>query len=58
MREFLTKRGDTPEAIAAYIEAQKLAGWLRPRCPAWLRNSAILYFLLPNPKWQSERLPD
>lgn len=47
MVPYLVKRGRSDEYIAGYLEAQKLSGWLRPACPAWIRNSAALWYLIP-----------
>jgi len=44
MREFYHKRDRTQDFIDGFLTAQKLSGWLRPRCPAWIRNSATSYF--------------
>jgi len=43
----LSNAGWSPEEIAGYVAAQEKAGWLRPQCPAWIRNSAGVYYALP-----------
>lgn len=45
--DYLTKIGATPEYRAGYLDAQEKSGWLRPSAPAWIRNSAALYYCLP-----------
>ena len=47
MIEHLEKRGESPEFVRGYIAAQERFGLLRPRCPAWMRNSAALFYLIP-----------
>ena len=44
MRDFYHTRDRSQDFIDGFITAQKLSGWLRPRCPAWIRNSAASYF--------------
>jgi len=43
----LENAGWTQPEIAGYIAAMRRAGWLRPNCPAWIRNSAGVYFAIP-----------
>lgn len=47
MREHLAKRRESDDYVRGYLDAQRRAGWLRPRCPAWMRNSAALFYLIP-----------
>ena len=47
MREYLEKRGMSADFVRGYIEAQRKSGWLRDRSPAWVRNSAALFYLIP-----------
>lgn len=47
MQDHLSKRGHSVEFVAGYLEAQTRSGWLRENAPAWIRNSAALYYLLP-----------
>lgn len=44
---YLDRRGVSEEFKAGYLEAQRKSGWLRPGCPAWLRNSAGVYYAIP-----------
>ena len=50
LRHLITKtlhqRGYPPEYIAGYLDAQNLAGWTRPHCPAWIRASAAAHYTL------------
>lgn len=43
----LERRGKSPDFIAGYLAAQEKSGWLRNECPAWIRNSAGLYYAIP-----------
>lgn len=43
----LTNNGWTGEEIAGYVRAHEVAGWLRPKCPAWLRNAAGVHYAIP-----------
>lgn len=47
MREYLEKRGESQDFIKGYIDAQRKSGFLRDRSPAWVRNSAALFYLIP-----------
>lgn len=51
LREFmltgLKQSGWNQDEINGYVAAQERSGWLRPKCPAWLRNSAAVYYALP-----------
>lgn len=49
MRDALKSRNAPPDYIAGYIDAQKRSGFLKPKAPAWIRNTAALYYLLPPP---------
>lgn len=43
----LQQQGRDQLYIDGYIDAQERSGWLRPACPAWIRNSAGVYYALP-----------
>lgn len=47
MTDYLRKRGFSDDYIAGFLEAQRLSGWSRKNCPAWMRNSAALHFAIP-----------
>lgn len=47
MQKALQDAGWSPDKIAGYLLAQEKSGWLRPQCPAWIRNSAAVYYCLP-----------
>lgn len=47
MIEYLKNRGSTVEYVKGYLDAQRKSGWLRPSAPAWIRNSAAIYYCLP-----------
>lgn len=44
MRDFYHRRDRSQDFVDGFITAQKLSGWLRPRCPNWIRNSSASYF--------------
>lgn len=47
MLDALESGGHSPDWIAGYIAAQERSGWLRPSCPAWIRNSAGVFYAIP-----------
>lgn len=51
LREMIVKAlesdGWSDQEVAGYVTAQEHSGWLRPKCPAWLRNSAAVWYLIP-----------
>jgi hypothetical protein len=47
MRHALIEDGAGPDFVEGYVAAQRRSGWLRPGCPAWIRNSAGVYYALP-----------
>lgn len=48
IRDYLENQGFGVAYVEGYIDAQKKAGWLRPNCPAWMRNSVAVHYLLPH----------
>lgn len=46
-RDYLTKQNRGEDYIAGYIDAQRRFGFLKPAAPAWMRNSAALFMLIP-----------
>jgi hypothetical protein len=44
MRDFYHRRERSQDFIDGFITAQKLSGWLRPRCPNWIRTSCASFF--------------
>jgi hypothetical protein len=53
----LLANGWTEEEIAGYVRAHETSGWLRPKCPAWIRNSAGVFYALPPAGGFGEKSP-
>lgn len=55
----LAQVGHSDSFIAGFISAQERSGWLRPNCPAWIRNSAGVHFaLVHNEGYDDPMFPD
>lgn len=51
----LTRDGWTKSEIRGYITAQRNCGWLRPKCPQWIRETAAMHYKLsiPHEEWEA-----
>lgn len=49
MRFHLEQRKKTTDFVEGYIVAMRLAGWLKPALPQWLRDSWALLYACPPP---------
>lgn len=48
MTHAMKSAGRSDDWIHGYLAAQRFSGWLRPQCPAWIRNSAGVHYALPH----------
>lgn len=57
IRAALVASGWSEAEIAGYVRAHEVAGWLRPACPQWMRNSGAVIYQTPPLGRFSEKPP-